>query len=122
MLSTTFSARANAITKARGPPISQATKADWSASVAWIERQRNLGSVFDALDHSRISLRSIRLHASPSPAGGGSTAEARGASVGGRGGVRGVAARPSALWRCHPTRRASRDDLPLQGRLGDPSL
>ncbi len=32
-------------------------------------------------------------------------------------GVRGDAAGPSTLWRCHPTRRASRDDLPLQGRL-----
>jgi hypothetical protein len=49
----------------------------------------------------------------PSPAGGGSTA------AGGRGGVLGTAASTSARRRCHPTRRASRVDLPLQGRWGD---
>jgi len=33
--------------------------------------------------------------------------------------VLGTAASTSALRRCHPTRRASRVDLPLQGRWGD---
>ena len=47
---------------------------------------------------------------SPSPGGGGSAAGGR------RGWVCGTAAIPNALRRCHPTRRASRDDLPLQGR------
>src|SRR5580704_14097217 len=62
----------------------------------------------------RTVLRSVLLHASlPSPAGGGSTA------AGGRGGVRGGAATPNARHRCHPTRRASRVDLPLQGRWGE---
>src|ERR1700688_4959853 len=51
--------------------------------------------------------------ASPAPAGGGSPA------AGGRGGVLGTAASTSARQRCHPTRRASRVDLPLQGRWGD---
>jgi len=44
---------------------------------------------------------------------GGSTA------AGGRGGVLGTAASTNFRQRCHPTRRASRVDLPLQGRWGD---
>jgi hypothetical protein len=82
---------------------------------------------------------------SPSPAGGGSTAqrvrpEVAGpmAGSGGRGGVLGTAASTSARQRCHPTRRASRHSrcfasaffvrktaaggrllLPLQGRWGN---
>ena len=33
--------------------------------------------------------------------------------------MRGAAASTRALRRCHPTRRASRVDLPLQGRWGE---
>jgi hypothetical protein len=41
------------------------------------------------------------------------------AGSGGRGEVLGIAASTSARQRYHPTRRASRVDLPLQGRWGD---
>ena len=80
------------------------------ANVARMERSEIRGGIV-ASRQSRITLRSIlATFASPSPAGEGSTA------AGGRGGVLGTAASTSARQRCHPTRRASRVDLPLQGR------
>ena len=75
-----------------------------------------LQSLTSLFDKARTLTRRGNGIISPSPAGGGSPAEARTASAGGRGGVTGDAAsRKRVVGALVPTRRAARGDLPPAG-------